>query len=514
MKCMYCGHKINEGDKFCMECGKPVVKPNPVPGISGGAVPPVQRQTSNNISQPGSEQHKIPETQMPNRQFPNQQMPNQAANANSLSSDSNRQYPNQQMSNQAANANSLSSDSNRQFPNQQIPNQAANANNLSMNSNRQFPNQQIQNQAANANNLSMNSNRQYPNQQMSNQAANANNLSMNSNQQFPNQQMPNQQIPNKKKKGISKGAIAAIILSIIAVILIAGALLVYLFWDNENGFSIKSLFGGSSAGEQADGSEWDDDWGKSKNNKTKNSKSDNNISDDDSDWLNLFGGENEESEEIAENVLETVPVPTAAPTEAPTLPPTAPPTKAPTKAPTVPPTAPPTKAPTEAPTPAPAEKTTNLAVVESSAPVVFKSASASSCHDDIVTDDAHYSYPAQYVIDDNLNSCWCEGGKKEGVGESITLKSDKEGYVKEIEIYNGLCSDKETYYKNNRVRECELKFSDGQSFNITLDGEYENQPCYVKLAVPVKTDSMTLTILSAYPSDDAECTCISEIKVK
>ena len=412
-----------------MECGKPVVKPNPVPGISGGAVPPVQRQTSNNISQPGSEQHKIPETQMPNRQFPNQQMPNQAANANSLSSDSNRQYPNQQMSNQAANAN---------------------------------------------------------------------NLSMNSNQQFPNQQMPNQQIPNKKKKGISKGAIAAIILSIIAVILIAGALLVYLFWDNENGFSIKSLFGGSSAGEQADGSEWDDDWGKSKNNKTKNSKSDNNISDDDSDWLNLFGGENEESEEIAENVLETVPVPTAAPTEAPTLPPTAPPTKA----------------PTEAPTPAPAEKTTNLAVVESSAPVVFKSASASSCHDDIVTDDAHYSYPAQYVIDDNLNSCWCEGGKKEGVGESITLKSDKEGYVKEIEIYNGLCSDKETYYKNNRVRECELKFSDGQSFNITLDGEYENQPCYVKLAVPVKTDSMTLTILSAYPSDDAECTCISEIKVK
>ena len=153
-------------------------------------------------------------------------------------------------------------------------------------------------------------------------------------------------------------------------------------------------------------------------------------------------------------------------------------------------------------------------VYESSVSPRFSSADASSILAPVYSDNTKYSYYANNVLDGNLSTCWCEGKENNGENEYITLRANSKQQLKEIDIYNGLYKDEELFYKNCRVKKCRIEFSDGTSMETTLDGEYKNQPCKIRLDNFVETDFIKITILSTYSGNKYSDTCISEIEVK
>lgn len=141
-------------------------------------------------------------------------------------------------------------------------------------------------------------------------------------------------------------------------------------------------------------------------------------------------------------------------------------------------------------------------------------AESSSQLADLKTNAGYYTYGGSNVLDGDSSTCWCERSSDSGIGESITLYASEPSVVSAITIENSLCGGSEIFYKNCRVKECEIRFSDGTVLNETLSGDYNAQPCTIKLPEQVVTDSITITIKSVYDGSKYTDTCISEIRVK
>lgn len=142
----------------------------------------------------------------------------------------------------------------------------------------------------------------------------------------------------------------------------------------------------------------------------------------------------------------------------------------------------------------------------------FDSAYASSTLKPITSNGTVYTYDAKNVLDHNNGTCWCEGASGAGEGETITLIAEKPQNVGKIIITNGLYSDRESFYKNGRVKDCCVTLSDGTSFEYTLSGEFGEQPTVINFNSNRITTYIKLTILSTYPGSKYSDTCISEIK--
>lgn len=144
----------------------------------------------------------------------------------------------------------------------------------------------------------------------------------------------------------------------------------------------------------------------------------------------------------------------------------------------------------------------------------FHSATASSTLDSISAQSGVYTYTASNVLDGKRNTCWSEGMEGSGTGEFIMLYASRPVALHYISMMNGLCTDRETFYKNGRVRECEILLSDGSSLYYTLSGEFDDQPCVLEMPEGVSSDTVTIRILSVYEGSDYADTCISEITVE
>ena len=58
------------------------------------------------------------------------------------------------------------------------------------------------------------------------------------------------------------------------------------------------------------------------------------------------------------------------------------------------------------------------------------------------------------MIDNNVKSIWSEGADGAGIGEWIELSSyNGEVNISKIKIVNGLATNQEKYYYNNRVKQ-------------------------------------------------------------
>lgn len=143
---------------------------------------------------------------------------------------------------------------------------------------------------------------------------------------------------------------------------------------------------------------------------------------------------------------------------------------------------------------------------------VFDSAYSTSTLKPMTSNGVVYTYDAKNVLDNNSGTCWCEGASGTGEGETITLTAVNPQNVGKITIKNGLCSDRDVFYKNSRVRDCRITLSDGTSFQYTLSGEFSEQPTVIRFNSNMVTTYIRLTILSTYPGSKYSDTCISEIK--
>ena len=135
--------------------------------------------------------------------------------------------------------------------------------------------------------------------------------------------------------------------------------------------------------------------------------------------------------------------------------------------------------------------------------VPFSDATASS----YFTETSGFKYPATNVIRDDISWPWVEGARGDGTGETLILYFAKQEQIDLLGVHPGFST---VYQRNNRPRLLQFEFSDGSS--IQWEFEDYNQMQYIKLSHPVTTSYVRITILSVYPSNMDNDTCITTVK--
>ena len=132
---------------------------------------------------------------------------------------------------------------------------------------------------------------------------------------------------------------------------------------------------------------------------------------------------------------------------------------------------------------------------------------------DINANGKRHTYNVWNVLDGDLSTCWAEG--KEGLGENekIQLIFNDTYRVSRVTIYNGLETSRELYEKNARVGTLDVSFSNGASYEFSLNDGWESAVSTFTLPAPVDTSYIELTVKSAYAGSRYEDTCISEIEL-
>ena len=114
------------------------------------------------------------------------------------------------------------------------------------------------------------------------------------------------------------------------------------------------------------------------------------------------------------------------------------------------------------------------------------------------TDTEGGQYSVAAVLSDDRMTKWApsksSGG---GIGEWIQLDGYGTQHVRGINILNGYHKNQQAWLNNNRVAMCAITFSNGESFDVTLDDTMGM--ITVDFGRYVETASIRLTIKSLYP---------------
>jgi hypothetical protein len=121
------------------------------------------------------------------------------------------------------------------------------------------------------------------------------------------------------------------------------------------------------------------------------------------------------------------------------------------------------------------------------------------------------SYDARNLTDGNDKTAWVEGSGGQGVGDFVVLEFDTPRAVRGITIRNGYAKDSDIYAKNSRVKDLEIRFSNGATLHTTLQDKSEGE--LVTLNQPVEAKWVQLIIRSVYPGWKYSDTAINEVRV-
>lgn len=156
--------------------------------------------------------------------------------------------------------------------------------------------------------------------------------------------------------------------------------------------------------------------------------------------------------------------------------------------------------------------------------------------------DDKYNYSVSNVINDDPNSTWVAGGRKDGINENITLfvgnqlniafnktfqKTFTPILIDKIGIINGLSANSNLFYENNRVKKIKIThnypkvngylntmYFESKEVSEVYDLKDIMEMQYIEFKKPVLASYLKFTILdiymgTKYPHD----TCISKIRV-
>lgn len=128
-------------------------------------------------------------------------------------------------------------------------------------------------------------------------------------------------------------------------------------------------------------------------------------------------------------------------------------------------------------------------------------------------------YTSKYTIDGKLDTCWQEGEKGDGLGESITYKFDGSHSLSKIKIWNGRSESKDKFIENNRIKELEIICykSKEEVFKktLTISDKYTTKGITQSLADDDKLidcDQVKIKIVSVYSGSKYDDTCLTDIK--
>ncbi len=126
------------------------------------------------------------------------------------------------------------------------------------------------------------------------------------------------------------------------------------------------------------------------------------------------------------------------------------------------------------------------------------------------------TYYPENAFDGDLDTCWCEGVKGSGIGESIWIRSSENVLMKGFRIWNGYQKSKETYYNNNRVKQLGI-YADGVKLGSwELSDSYsedEDNVEYDILDEYVVASRIEFVIEDVYNGAKYDDTCIANIMV-
>jgi hypothetical protein len=84
-------------------------------------------------------------------------------------------------------------------------------------------------------------------------------------------------------------------------------------------------------------------------------------------------------------------------------------------------------------------------------------------------------YGVRNLFDGNNSTAWVEGSPGHGVGEWITIEFDKMRLVNSITVNNGYQKNQDIFYKNSRVRQLSVVFSQSEKMNFSLQDRFGAQ---------------------------------------
>lgn len=123
------------------------------------------------------------------------------------------------------------------------------------------------------------------------------------------------------------------------------------------------------------------------------------------------------------------------------------------------------------------------------------------------------SYQADLLIDGDTSTWWAEGEAGDGAGSWIEFDAEAKQSVSSVTIMGGCNESEDLYWRNGRPRQVTISFDDGSHTGTTLsDTPFAWQT--ITLDEPVQTESVRITIDSAYSGSATSDTCVSEIEIR
>ncbi len=122
-------------------------------------------------------------------------------------------------------------------------------------------------------------------------------------------------------------------------------------------------------------------------------------------------------------------------------------------------------------------------------------------------------YSITNTIDDDYSTCWQDGVKGDGIGETLTYGFN-DALISKITIKNGNRRDGNSYKENNRLATAHLLFRKDGSDVYEEDIEFEdneNITSVFEFADGIDCDTIVLTITDVYHGTEYKDTCIAEI---
>lgn len=119
-------------------------------------------------------------------------------------------------------------------------------------------------------------------------------------------------------------------------------------------------------------------------------------------------------------------------------------------------------------------------------------------------------YDCNNLIDKNNTTAWVEGVTGDGIGEYVLFSADGIVSVNAIRISNGYHKSKDLYYKNNRIKNMRLEFSDGTFENVYFKDDFDLEED-IKFVTPKQTAYVKMIIESVYSGSKYDDTCINEV---
>jgi F5/8 type C domain len=137
------------------------------------------------------------------------------------------------------------------------------------------------------------------------------------------------------------------------------------------------------------------------------------------------------------------------------------------------------------------------------------------CVSSVLRQDAvnSYNYGPESLFDGKDSTAWVEGVDGQGIGEWIVVEFDTPRLVRGIEIANGYNKDRDLFFKNSRVKELKVEFSDRQRKTVALQDTGVPQRVALPREQPVKASWVKFTIESVYPGTKFDDTAVSELHI-